>query len=52
MFITTSGRRFALAYYSLLEWAEIVKAALLYLGCSEEYAESAYQDYATAERLS
>jgi hypothetical protein len=52
MFITTSGRRFALAYYSLLEWAEIMKAALLHLGCSEEYAEAVYRDYATAERLS
>jgi hypothetical protein len=52
MFVTASGRRFALAYYSLLEWAEIVKAALLHLGCSEEYAEAVRVDYATAERLS
>jgi hypothetical protein len=52
MFITTSGRRFALAYYSLLEWAEILTAALLHLGCSDQYAEAVYRDYATAERLS
>ncbi len=48
MYVTQTGRRFALAHHSLLEWASIMKAALIHLGCSEEYAQAVYLDYVSA----
>ncbi len=50
MYVSPSGRRFALAYYTLGEWAAIMQSSLLALGCSEEYAEAVYRDYADAIR--
>jgi hypothetical protein len=49
MLVTASGRRFVLAYSSLLDWAEQMKSRLLHLGCSEEYAEDVRLEYATAK---
>ena len=51
MFVTPSGRRFVLSHYTLGEWAAIMQAALLSLGCSEAYAEAVYREYADAERV-
>ena len=50
MWLTASGRRFDLSFHSPAEWGERMKAALLYLGCSEEYAERVRLDYAEAAR--
>lgn len=50
MWITPSGRRFNLGYYSPAEWGDHMKASLLYLGCSEEYAEAVRREYAEAKR--
>jgi hypothetical protein len=48
MFVTASGRRFVLAYSSLLDWAEEMKSRLVHLGCSPEYAEAVRVEYAEA----
>jgi len=50
MYVSQSGRRFVLASHSPAEWGERMKAALLYLGCSEEYAEAVRLEYASARR--
>ena len=47
-YLTPSGREFTLAYTGLAEWADATKAALLYLGCSEEYAEAVRRDISEA----
>ncbi len=49
-YTTPSGREFTLAYHGLAEWADARKAALLYLGCSEEYAETERREIAEAVR--
>jgi hypothetical protein len=51
MWLTVSGRRFDLSYHSPSEWGDAMKAALIYLGCSEEYAERVRLDYVSAARI-
>jgi hypothetical protein len=36
-----NGSKLVLAYHTPEEWADAVRASLIYLGCSEEYAEQA-----------
>lgn len=48
MYETPNGRRFTLYHHSPKEWAAKTRDRLLYLGCSEEYADSVCSQIAAA----
>lgn len=51
-YITPTGRRFTLAYHTLDEWADRIHTALISLGCTDEYATRAADEYRNARRPS